>query len=160
MAGDGFEGLEGEVSEVDSGDAQGDVVGVSMSDILSRTDTPEVPGRFSLVSLFLETRWALAWLGGVWEEGGSMGRVLEGWERALLSSGPRILEGAGFGETKVGGSIALGEAGVEGGAALPGACGEVGASEPVGWLGGARVLMMFLQGGGSLALGILFMAVN
>ena len=83
-----------------------------------------------------------------------MGRVLEGWERALLSTGPSILEGADFGEATVG------EAGVEGGAALPGACGEVGASEPVGWLGGARVLMMFSQGVGSLALGILFMAVN
>ena len=89
-----------------------------------------------------------------------MGRVLEGWERALLSTGPSILEGAGFGDGTDEGSWALGEAGVEGGAALPGACGEIGASEPVGWLGGARVLMMFSQGVGSLALGILFMAVN
>ena len=58
-AGDGFEVLEGEVSGVDCGDAQGDAVGVSMSDTLSRTDTPEVPGRFSHASLFLGTRWAL-----------------------------------------------------------------------------------------------------
>ena len=120
-AGDGLEGLEGELSGVDCGDDQGDDNGVSISDTLSHTDTPEVPGRFSLVSLFLGTRWALAWLGGGWKEGGGMGRVLEGWERALLSSGPSILEGANFGEAMVGGSVAFEEAGVEGGAALPGA---------------------------------------
>ena len=69
-AGDGFEVLEGEVSGDDRGDAQGDVVGVSMSDTLSRTDTPEVPGRFSHASLFLGTRWAL----------GGGGRRGEAWE--------------------------------------------------------------------------------
>ena len=51
IAGDGLEGLEGELSGVDCGDVQGE--GVSKSDTLSRTDTPEVPGRFGrgMVSL-------------------------------------------------------------------------------------------------------------
>ena len=74
--------------------------------------------------------------------------MLEGWERAIRNSGPRILEGAGFGEGTDEGSWALGEAGVEGGAALPGAWGEVGAAGPVGCPEGAKVLIRFLHGGG------------
>ena len=93
-----------------------------------------------------------------------MGRVLEGWERALLSSGPKTIAGDDLGEAKVGGSVAegadIGEAGVEGGAALPGAWGEAGIPGS-GWLAwGVKVLTNVLQGGGSLALGILFRAAN
>ena len=64
IAGDGLEGLEGELSGVDCGDVQGE--GVSKSDTLSRTDTLEVPGRFNRDMFFLGTRW---FLGGRLEGG-------------------------------------------------------------------------------------------
>ena len=91
------EGFEGEAAGDDTGVCTGDETGVLMSEILSRTDTPDVPGRSKGVLLFLGALEILSLRGRGWEVGGGMGRVLEDWERALRSSGPRILEGTGFG---------------------------------------------------------------
>ena len=61
------EGFEGEASGDVSGVVTGDETGVSMSEILSRTDTPDVPGRSKGVLFFLDALEALSWQGRGWE---------------------------------------------------------------------------------------------
>ena len=101
------EGFEGEAAGDDIGVFSRDEAGVSISETLSRTDTPAVSGRSRGVLVFLGAL-VLSLRERGWEVGGCIGRALEEWERALLSSGPRKLEGAGLGEAKVGGSVAGG----------------------------------------------------
>ena len=141
VAGDG---LAGEVLGV----VKGDPPGVSMSDTLSLTDTPRLRGLLALTAL-ADVLGTLSEGRGGWGLGGGMERAPEACEIAWFKTGPRRLDGADFGE-----------AGVEGGAEVPGAGGAGDASGTDSLVMGVSVLIRVLHGGGSFALGILLRAAN